>query len=95
VAADPNAEGRRLEDALSRSLSELATLRARLPHAPDSELTNFEGKRMILEDEEFVGWIRKYIADGCTAEGAVLRVIDELSTSFLAIADNQLPRAHN
>ena len=45
---------------------------------------------MILEDEEFVGRIRDTIANGYTAESALFRVIEELSASMLAVADNYL-----
>ena len=88
---DPKAEGKRIEDALSRSVSELATLRARMqPRLPESELRIFDGQRMVLEDKEFVGRIGDNIAKGDTAERALLRVIEELSASMLAVADNYL-----
>jgi signal transduction protein with GAF and PtsI domain len=91
---DPKAEGKRLENALSRSLSELATLRARMePLMPESDLKVFDGQRLILEDEEFVGRIHNNIANGDAAERAVLRVIEELSAAMRAVADDQL-RAH-
>jgi signal transduction protein with GAF and PtsI domain len=90
-SGDPKVEAKRFEDALSRSLSELATLRARMrPQMPDSELTIFDGKRMILEDEEFVGRIRENIANGYLAERALLHVIDELCASMLAVHDDYL-----
>src|SRR5208283_2610264 len=44
----------------------------------------------ILEDDEFVSRIRETIADGYTAESALFRVIEELSASMLAVADNYL-----
>ena len=87
---DPK-EAKRFEDALSHSLSELATLRAqKRPQVLDSELTIFDGKRMILEDEEFVGRIRENIAKGYLAERALRLVIDELCTSMLAVHDDYL-----
>jgi phosphotransferase system enzyme I (PtsP) len=45
---------------------------------------------MILEDEEFVGRIRENIAKGYLAERALRLVIDELSTSMLAVHDDYL-----
>jgi signal transduction protein with GAF and PtsI domain len=88
---DPNAEGKRLEDALSRSLSELAALRARMePLLSESELSVFDGQRMILTDEEFVGRIRGTITNGYTAERALFRVMEELRASMLAFADSYL-----
>jgi signal transduction protein with GAF and PtsI domain len=60
------------------------------PQVPDLELTIFDGKRMILEDEEFVSRIRENIANGYIAERALLLVIDELSASMLAVHDDYL-----
>ena len=88
---DPKAEVKRFEDALARSLAELAALRVRMePLMPESDLKIFDGHRMILEDEEFVGRIRTTIANGYAAESALFRVIEELSTSMLSVADNYL-----
>jgi phosphotransferase system, enzyme I, PtsP len=88
---DPKIEGKRFEEALARSLSELATLRIRMePLMPESDLKIFDGHRMILEDDEFVSRIRDTIANGYTAESALFRVIEELSASMLAVADNYL-----
>ena len=88
---DPKVESKRFEEALARSLSELATLRIRMqPLMPESDLKIFDGHRMILEDEEFVGRIRDTVANGYTAESALFRVIEELSASMLAVADNYL-----
>src|ERR1700731_1900523 len=88
---DPKVESKRFEEALTRSLSELATLRVRTePLMPESDLRIFDGHRMILEDEEFVGRIRDTVANGYTAESALFRVIEELSASMLAVADNYL-----
>jgi phosphoenolpyruvate-protein phosphotransferase (PTS system enzyme I) len=88
---DPKVEAKLLEDALSRSLSDLAALRARMePTMSESYLRVFEGRRMILEDEEFVGRIRDKIANGYTAENALLRVIDELSSMMLTVLDTDL-----
>src|SRR5258708_14756485 len=55
-----------------------------------SDLKIFDGNRMILEDDEFIGRIRQTIADGYTAESALFRVIEELSASMLAVADGYL-----
>ena len=60
------------------------------PLMPEADLKIFDGHRMILEDEEFVGRIRDTIANGYAAESALFRVIDELSASMLAVADNYL-----
>src|SRR6266436_5168877 len=88
---DPKVESKRFEEALTRSLSELATLRIRMePLMPESDLKIFDGHRMILEDEEFIGRIRQTIHDGYTAESALFRVIEELSASMLAVADGYL-----
>ena len=57
---------------------------------PESDLKIFDGHRMILEDEEFVGRIRDIVANGFAAESALFRVIDELSASMLAVADDYL-----
>lgn len=91
MEVDPKTEGKRLDEALSRSLGELATLRARMQsRVPDSELRIVDGQRMILEDEEFVGRIRENISEGRSAECALLRVIEELSRSMLSVADDYL-----
>ena len=88
---DPTAEVKRLEDALSRSLNELAASRARMePLISEPDLKFFDGQRMILEDEEFVGRIRGNIANGYTAESAILRVIEELSAAMLLVLDDSL-----
>ncbi len=90
-ARDPRAEAKRLEEALTRSKSELVALKARMePLMGESDLKIFDGHSMILEDEEFIGRIRQSIADGYTAESALFRVIEELSASMLAVADNYL-----
>ncbi len=90
-ARDTKAEARRLEDALSRSIAELDALRARMAVLmPESELKIFDGHRMILADEEFIGRIREAIASGYTAESSLFRVIEELSASMMAVADNYL-----
>jgi signal transduction protein with GAF and PtsI domain len=60
------------------------------PLIPKSDLKVFDGQRMVLQDEEFVGRIRSNIANGYTAESALLCVIDELSVAMLAVADNYL-----
>ena len=91
MALDPKAEGKRLDDALSRALSELATMRARAqPRLPESDLKVHDGQRMILEDVEFVGRIRDNIANGETAERALHRVMEELSAVMRTVLDHQL-----
>ena len=60
------------------------------PLIPESDLKVFDGQRMVLEDEEFVARIRTNIANGYTAESALVRVIEELSVAMLAVADNYL-----
>src|SRR6267143_7098241 len=60
------------------------------PLMPESDLRIFDGHRMILEDDEFIGRIRQTIHDGYTAESALFRVIEELSASMLAVADGYL-----
>ncbi len=57
---------------------------------PESELKIFDGHRLILEDEEFVGRIREAIDDGYAAESSLFRVIDDLSAQMLAVADGYL-----
>ena len=88
---DGKAELKRLDDAIGRSRSELAALKTRMtPLMPEGDLRIFDGHRLILEDEEFVGRIRQAVQDGWAAESALFRVIDELSASMLAVADNYL-----
>ena len=88
---DPKAELRRLEEALVRSRGELAALRVRMePLMPEADLKIFDGHRLILEDEEFVGRIRDAIGAGYAAESSLFRVIDELSAQMLAVADGYL-----
>ena len=90
-ARDAKAETRRLEEALTRSLGELAALKIRMePLMPPAELKIFDGHRQILEDEEFVGRIRQAIDSGYAAESSLFRVIDELSAQMLAVADGYL-----
>jgi phosphotransferase system enzyme I (PtsP) len=90
-AADLKAEQKRLEEALARALTELGALKARMaPMMSDSDLKIFDGHRMILEDEEFVGRVRETVAQGFAAESALFRVIDELSAQMLNVADGYL-----
>jgi phosphotransferase system, enzyme I, PtsP len=88
---DSRAETKRLEEALTRSRGELAALKVRMePLMPEAELKIFDGHRLILEDEEFVGRIREVIDDGFAAESSLFRVIDDLSAQMLAVADGYL-----
>ena len=88
---DIKAELKRLDDALSRSLSELGALKTRMaPLMPDADLKIFDGHRLILEDEEFIGRVRETVETGYAAESALFRVIDELSAQMLAVADGYL-----
>jgi phosphotransferase system, enzyme I, PtsP len=90
---DPRSEGKRFEDAFTRSLAELAALRARMePLMPESDLRIFDGHRMILEDDAFVGRVRETIRNGYTAESALFRVIEELTTAMLAKVDDNYLR---
>ena len=57
---------------------------------PEQDLKIFDGHRLILEDDEFVGRIRDTIETGYAAESALFRVIDELSAQMLAVADGYL-----
>jgi phosphotransferase system enzyme I (PtsP) len=88
---DIKAELKRLDDALSRSLSELGALKTRMaPLMPEADLKIFDGHRLILEDEEFIGRVRETVEAGYAAESALFRVIDELSAQMLAVADGYL-----
>ncbi len=88
---DVKAEVRRFEDALARSRSEIEALKVRMaPLMPESDLKIFDGHRLILEDEEFIGRVRDTIGRGYAAESALFRVIDELSAQMLAVADGYL-----
>jgi phosphotransferase system, enzyme I, PtsP len=90
-ARDAKAEIKRLEEAVVRSQGELAALKIRMePLMPAAELKIFDGHRLILEDEEFVGRIREAIDDGFAAESSLFRVIDDLSAQMLAVADGYL-----
>jgi|YelNatPaOPRAMG01_1025707.scaffolds.fasta_scaffold01488_26 phosphotransferase system enzyme I (PtsP) len=90
-ARDVKAELRRLEEALTRSRAELTALKARMaPLMPEADLKIFDGHRLILEDEEFIGRIRDSIQAGYAAESALFRVIDEVSAQMLAVADGYL-----
>jgi phosphotransferase system enzyme I (PtsP) len=88
---DIKGEQKRLEDALERSRAELVALKVRMePLMPEADLQIFDGHRLILEDEEFIGRIRDTIEKGYAAESALFRVIDELSAQMLAVADGYL-----
>jgi phosphotransferase system enzyme I (PtsP) len=90
-ARDVKSEQKRLEDALERSRAELVALKARMePLMPEADLQIFDGHRLILEDEEFIGRIRDAVEKGFAAESALFRVIDELSAQMLAVADGYL-----
>jgi len=90
-ARDPKIEQKRFEEAHARALTELGALKARMaPLMADSDLRIFDGHRMILEDEEFVGRVREAIEQGYAAESALFRAIDELSARLLAVADGYL-----
>jgi phosphotransferase system, enzyme I, PtsP len=90
-ARDTKAERKRLDEALERSRAELEVLKARMaPLMPEQDLKIFDGHRLILEDDEFVGRIRDTVEKGFSAESALFRVIDELSAQMLAVADGYL-----
>jgi phosphotransferase system, enzyme I, PtsP len=90
-ARDRQAELKRLDEALARSRSELETLKARMaPLMAAADLEIFDGHRLILEDPDFVGRIRDTIGAGYAAESALFRVVDEMSTSMMALADGYL-----
>ncbi|MBF6570723.1 MAG: phosphoenolpyruvate--protein phosphotransferase [Candidatus Binataceae bacterium] len=95
-APDEKVELKRFDEALVRSLAELAALKTRMaPLMPENDLRIFDGHRLILEDEEFIGRIREAIEQGYAAESALFRVIDELSASMLNVADNYLRERTN
>jgi phosphoenolpyruvate-protein phosphotransferase len=88
---DRNAEFKRLDEALARSRSELIALKARMaPLMAEADLEIFDGHRLILEDPEFVERIRDTINLGYAAESALVRAIDELNTSMMAVTDGYL-----
>jgi len=90
-ARDTKAERKRLDEALERSRAELEVLKARMaPLMPEQDLKIFDGHRLILEDDEFVGRIRDTVEKSFSAESALFRVIDELSAQMLAVADGYL-----
>ena len=60
------------------------------PMMPEADLKIFDGHRMILEDEEFIGRVREAIEQGFAAESALFRVIDELAAQMLNVADGYL-----
>lgn len=93
---DSRSELRRFDEALARSLTELVALKARMaPLMPEADLKIFDGHRMILSDEEFIGRVREQIEQGYAAESALFRVIDELSASMLNVADAYLRERAN
>ncbi len=88
---DVKGERKRLDEAIERSRAELVALKIRMePMMPEADLQIFDGHRLILEDEEFIGRIRDTIEKGYAAESALFRVIDELSAQMLAVADGYL-----
>jgi phosphotransferase system, enzyme I, PtsP len=88
---DIKAELKRIDDAVERSRVELVALKARMePLMPEADLQIFDGHRLILEDDEFIGRLRDAIEKGYAAESALFRVIDELSAQMLAVADGYL-----
>jgi phosphotransferase system enzyme I (PtsP) len=88
---DIKAELKRINDAVERSRVELVALKARMePLMPEGDLQIFDGHRLILEDDEFIGRVRDTIEKGYAAESALFRVIDELSAQMLAVADGYL-----
>jgi len=88
---DIKGERKRLDDAVERSRAELVALKVRMePLMPEADLQIFDGHRLILEDEEFIGRIHDSIEKGYAAESALFRVIDELSAQMLAVADGYL-----
>jgi phosphotransferase system enzyme I (PtsP) len=90
-ARDRNAELKRLDEALSRSRAELNALKTRMaPLMAEADLAVFDAHRLILEDPEFTARIRDTINAGYAAESALFRVIDELSSSMMAVADGYL-----
>ncbi|MFZ0888282.1 MAG: phosphoenolpyruvate--protein phosphotransferase [Candidatus Binataceae bacterium] len=93
---DRATELKRLDEALSRSASELAALKARMaPLMQEPDLEIFDAHRLMLQDEEFVNRVRDMINSGYAAESALVRVVDELSASMLAVADGYLRERAN
>lgn len=88
---DIKGELKRINEAVDRSRGELMALKNRMQSLmPETDLQIFDGHRLILEDEEFIGRVRDTIEKGYAAESALFRVIDELSAQMLAVADGYL-----
>ncbi len=95
IAISARATSRPSASALKRRWTARApsssVLKARMaPLMPEHDLKIFDGHRLILEDDEFVGRIRDTVENGYAAESALFRVIDELSAQMLAVADGYL-----
>jgi len=95
-ARDVKGELKRFDEALARSLTELATLKARMaPLMPEADLRIFDGHRLILSDDEFIGQMREQVEQGYAAESALFRVIDERTSAMLNVADTYLRERAN
>jgi phosphotransferase system enzyme I (PtsP) len=90
-ASDLRVELKRFQDAIRRATAELEALKARMaPLMPEHDLRIFDGHRLILEDEEFLKRVEQTIERGYAAESALFRVIDELTSQMLSVADAYL-----
>jgi len=93
---EPAVEIKRFEGAVARSTAELDALKIRMaPLMPEQELRIFDGHKLILEDDEFVKRVIELIESGYAAESALFRVIDELSSQMLSVADAYLRERAN
>jgi phosphotransferase system, enzyme I, PtsP len=90
-AADVVAERRRFQHAVTASVAEVKSLKARLAERlPEFDSGIIEAYRMMLEDRGFLEKIENHIAGGLAAEGALKRVVDEYVDTFTAMSDQYL-----
>ncbi len=90
-ADDPDAEHRRLVEAIERSVAEMVRIKEKMHAlAPEVDGALFDAQRMMLEDATFIGKIEGRIRDGAAAETALKHVVAEYVEAFLTMTDGYL-----
>ncbi len=86
--ADPEAEWRRLEQALAQAEAEVQALRARTAaRAGEAQAAIFDAHALFLQDPDLRGRARTWILQGRSAAWAWKRVLDDLIETYRSLDD--------
>ncbi len=88
---DPAAERIRFARAVSESVAELESLKARLARRlPEFDGAIIEAHRLMLEDRGFTSKVEAHIKAGLSAEAALKAVVEEYLAAFAGMTDEYL-----